>query len=75
MQTVLVYSFAAAALGGFDSPLGAVLSGVVVGVADIMTREYVDPLDGIEILVPLGLILAVLIVKPTGLFARAERIG
>jgi branched-chain amino acid transport system permease protein len=70
MQSVLVYAFAAAALGGFDSPLGAVISGLVVGVADTLTREYVDALDGIEILVPLGLILAVLLVKPTGLFGR-----
>jgi branched-chain amino acid transport system permease protein len=70
MQSVLVYAFAAAALGGFDSPLGAVLSGVIVGVADTLTKEYVDPLDGIEILVPLGLILVVLLVRPTGLFGR-----
>ena len=42
MQSVLVYAFAAAALGGFDSPLGAVLSGVVVGVADTLTKEYIN---------------------------------
>jgi branched-chain amino acid transport system permease protein len=70
MQTVLVYAFAAAALGGFDSPLGAVISGLVVGVADVLTKEYIDALDGIEVVVPLGLILVVLLVKPTGLFGR-----
>ena len=70
MQTVLVYAFAAAALGGFDSPLGAVVAGLVVGVADAWTIQYVDFLDGIELVVPLGLILVVLIVKPTGLFGK-----
>jgi branched-chain amino acid transport system permease protein len=70
MQQVLVFAFAAAALGGFDSPLGAVIAGLVVGVLDQLTIQYVDALDGIEVIVPLGLILAVLLVKPTGLFGR-----
>ena len=39
-------------------------------VADTLTREYINALDGIEILVPLGLILIVLVVKPTRLFGR-----
>jgi len=70
MATVLVYAFAAAALGGFDSPLGAVISGLVVGIADALTTQYVDALNGIELVVPLGLILIVLLVRPTGLFGR-----
>jgi branched-chain amino acid transport system permease protein len=70
MAQVLVYAFAAAALGGFDSPLGAVIAGLVVGVADALTVEYVDALDGINVIVPLGLILIVLLVRPNGLFGR-----
>lgn len=70
MAIVLVYAFAAAALGGFDSPLGAVISGLVVGIADALTTQYVDALNGIELVVPLGLILLVLLVRPTGLFGR-----
>lgn len=70
MQTILVYAFAAAALGGFDSMFGAVLAGLVVGVADALTIEYVDPLDGIEVVLPLALILIVLVVSPNGLFGR-----
>ena len=53
MQQVLVYAFAAAALGGFDSPLGAVVGGLIVGVAESLTIQYVDFLDGIELVVPL----------------------
>jgi branched-chain amino acid transport system permease protein len=70
MQQVLVFAFAAAALGGFDSPLGAVVGGLIVGVADALTIQYVDALDGIEIVVPFALILGVLLVRPNGLFGR-----
>ncbi len=70
MQTILVFAFAAAALGGFDSMFGAVLAGLVVGVADALTIEYVDPIDGIEVVLPLALILIVLVVSPNGLFGR-----
>jgi branched-chain amino acid transport system permease protein len=70
MQTILVYAFAAAALGGFDSLIGAVVAGLVVGVADALTIQYVDALDGIEVVLPLALILAVLLVKPNGLFGK-----
>jgi branched-chain amino acid transport system permease protein len=70
MQQILVYAFAAAALGGFDSPLGAVVGGLIVGIADSLTIQYVDALDGIELVVPFVLILVVLLVRPNGLFGR-----
>lgn len=70
MQQILVYAFAAAALGGFDSPLGAVVGGLVVGIADSLTIQYVRALDGIELVVPFVLILVVLLVRPNGLFGR-----
>jgi branched-chain amino acid transport system permease protein len=76
MQGVLVFSFAAAALGGFDSPLGAVVGGLIVGVAEALTTQYVDVLDNIELVLPFGLILGVLLVRPSGLFGttRVERV-
>jgi len=39
-------------------------------VANALTIQYVGALDGIEVLLPLGLILAVLLVRPNGLFGR-----
>ena len=68
MQTILVYALAAAALGGFDSIWGAIVCGILVGVADALTIQYVDALDGIEVVLPLGLILVVLVLMPNGLF-------
>ena len=70
MQTILVYALAAAALGGFDSLWGAVICGLVVGVADALTIQYIDALDGIEVVLPLALILVVLVVMPNGLFGK-----
>ncbi|HKE73065.1 MAG TPA: branched-chain amino acid ABC transporter permease [Acidimicrobiales bacterium] len=70
MQTIIVYAFAAAALGGFDSLWGAVLCGIFVGVANSLTVQYVNALDGIELVMPLALILIVLVVMPNGLFGK-----
>ena len=76
MQQILVFAFAAAALGGFDSVFGAVVGGMIVGVADALTIGYVHALRGIDLVVPFGLILLVLLFKPEGLFgtARVERV-
>lgn len=76
MQAILVFAFAGAALGGFDSPLGAVVGGLVVGVANALTIEYLEPLRDVELLVPFGIILGVLLVRPAGLFGtqRVERV-
>jgi branched-chain amino acid transport system permease protein len=70
MQIVLVYAFAAAALGGFESFIGAVVAGLIVGVSQTLTIQYVDFLDGVELVVPLTLILLVLLLRPGGLFGR-----
>ena len=76
MQSILVFSFAAAALGGFDSPIGAVVGGMIVGVAQTLTTQYIHALQGIELLVPFGIILGVLMIRPQGLFGtqRVERV-
>lgn len=70
MQVVLVYAFAAAALGGFESLIGAVVAGLIVGVSQTLSDQYIRAVDGIELVVPLTLILVVLLVKPTGLFGH-----
>jgi branched-chain amino acid transport system permease protein len=76
MQGILVYAFAAAALGGFDSPFGAIVGGLIVGIAGTMTTQYIHVLHDIEVIVPFGLILGVLLVRPAGLFGkmRVERV-
>jgi branched-chain amino acid transport system permease protein len=73
MGSVLIYSFAAATLGGFDSPGGAVIGGWVVGIAENLAGTYIDFVGSeLKILVPLLVILVVLLFRPTGLFGSAE---
>jgi branched-chain amino acid transport system permease protein len=73
MGGVLVYSFAAATLGGFDSPFGAVVGGWIIGVTENLAGTYVDFIGSdLKILVPLAVILVVLLIRPSGLFGSAE---
>ena len=73
MGGVLVYSFAAATLGGFDSPKGAVIGGWIIGIAENLAGTYVDFIGSdLKILVPLVAILVVLLFRPTGLFGSEE---
>jgi branched-chain amino acid transport system permease protein len=73
MGGVLIYSFAAATLGGFDSPFGAVLGGWIIGIAENLAGTYVGFIGSdLKILVPLLTILVVLLFRPNGLFGSAE---
>ena len=71
MQTILLYAFAAAVLGGLDSPVGAVVGGLLLGVTITLLGRYVG-FVGQELKLPaaLLLILLVLLVRPAGLFGR-----
>ncbi|MFC5749589.1 branched-chain amino acid ABC transporter permease [Actinomadura rugatobispora] len=72
MGGVLIYAFAAATLGGFDSPMGAVAGGLIVGVAETLAGAYVGFIGSdLKIGVPLAVILGVLLLRPQGLFGRA----
>ena len=73
MQPILIYAFAAAVLGGIDSPFGAVVGGLALGVFLNLIGVYVD-FVGAELKLPAALlvILVVLLVRPSGLFGRPE---
>jgi branched-chain amino acid transport system permease protein len=71
MQAVLIYAFAAAVLGGIDSPFGAVAGGLMLGVGLNLIGTYVDFVGaGLRLPVALLVILVVLLVKPAGLFGK-----
>ena len=73
MQPILVYAFAAAVLGGLESPAGAVVGGVAIGVFLNLTVGYV-PQIGSELQLPVAfaVLLLILLVKPSGLFGRRD---
>lgn len=71
MLVILVYAFAAAVLGGIESPVGAVVGGLVLGVSINLLGRYVHGV-GEELKLPtaLAILLLVLLVRPAGLFGR-----
>ena len=72
MSGILIYAFAAATLGGFTSPGGAVLGGFLVGIIENLVGTYVPFIGpGLKLTVALVLIIVVLLVKPSGLFGSA----
>jgi branched-chain amino acid transport system permease protein len=73
MSGILIYAFAGATLGGFTSPGGAVVGGVLVGVVENLVGTYVRFIGTeLKLTVALGIIVVVLVVKPSGLFGRAR---
>ncbi|HIF66399.1 MAG TPA: branched-chain amino acid ABC transporter permease [Acidimicrobiia bacterium] len=77
MLRVLVYAFAAATLGGLDSPKGALIGGLIIGLSQTLIPAYV-PFIGFELSVLPALIamVAILLVRPAGLYGtkRIERV-
>jgi branched-chain amino acid transport system permease protein len=72
MGGVQIYAFAAATVGGFASPLGAVVGGFLVGVTENLVGTYVHFIGTeLKLTVALAMIIVVLLVKPSGLFGRA----
>ena len=67
---LFVHAFTVAVLGGLDSPSGALLGGVVVGVLISLVTGYVSA--GVAPLAVLGLLTLVLLVRPGGIFAVEE---
>ncbi|MGI8608079.1 MAG: branched-chain amino acid ABC transporter permease [Candidatus Dormibacteria bacterium] len=72
MQQVVIYAFAAAVLGGIESPLGAVVGGLLLGVLLALVGAYIPGLQDLRLAVALALIVVMLVVRPTGLFGHAH---
>ena len=71
MGGIQIYAFAAATLGGFTSPVGAVLGGFIVGVVENLVGTYVSFIGTeLKLTVALAMIIIVLLVKPSGLLGR-----
>ena len=71
MGGVLLYAFAAALVGGVDSPGGAVFGGFLVGVLENVLGAFVIG-NELKLAVALVLIIGVLVVKPSGFFGKVH---
>jgi branched-chain amino acid transport system permease protein len=69
-------AFPAAILGGLDSTGGALVGGLLIGLAETLTQGYQDQLSflgqGFSAVMPYVVMVAVLLVRPTGLFGTTE---
>jgi len=74
MFRVLLFAFAAAVLGGLDSPPGAMVGGFAIGVIQNIVGSFaLGPIFfGPELSLPVALLVlvAILLLRPTGIFGR-----
>jgi branched-chain amino acid transport system permease protein len=66
--SVIVKAFAIVIIGGFGNVEGTILAGLIVGLIESFTTQYLDP--GLIDIVVFGLLLAMLAIKPTGLISE-----
>jgi branched-chain amino acid transport system permease protein len=69
-------AFPAIILGGLDSPGGAVIGGLVIGLSRTLSARYLDDIDflgnNFHVVMPYLLMIAVLLVRPFGLFGTKQ---
>jgi branched-chain amino acid transport system permease protein len=72
MVTIGLKAFPAALVGGLDSLLGALAGSLIIAAAEVLLIHYVDPL--LSEVVPFAVLIAMLIVRPWGLFGSREEL-
>ena len=72
MAIIGLKAFPAALVGGLDSLVGALLGALIVAAAEVLLIHYVDPL--LSEVVPFLVLIAMLIVRPWGLFGTREEL-
>jgi len=69
MQAILVYAFAAAALGGLESPVGAIVGGLAIGVLQAMMIGYI-PQIGSQLQLPFAFALILVLASAASVADR-----
>jgi branched-chain amino acid transport system permease protein len=72
MAVIGLKAFPAALVGGLDSLLGALVGALIVGAAEVLSIQYIDPL--LSDVVPFLVLIAALVVRPWGLFGTREEL-
>jgi branched-chain amino acid transport system permease protein len=62
-------SFVIALIGGLDNPLGVIVGGLVLGLAESLGTLYIGPT--FSDVISFGLLVLILIIRPTGILGRA----
>jgi branched-chain amino acid transport system permease protein len=66
MSGIMIYGFAAAVVGGVDSPAGAVVGGLLLGIGENLLGAYVTG-NELKLTIALVVMFAILVVRPRGL--------
>ncbi|HEU0221336.1 MAG TPA: branched-chain amino acid ABC transporter permease [Paracoccaceae bacterium] len=66
-----IKAFAAAVIGGFGSLPGALAGGLIVGVVEPLSARFLPA--GVSQMAPYVIMLAVLVMRPAGLFAQIQQ--
>ncbi|HUV58126.1 MAG TPA: branched-chain amino acid ABC transporter permease [Acidimicrobiales bacterium] len=69
MDGIFAFGFIAAAVGGLDSPVGAIISGVVMGIILQFVGDFLN--SNAIILVALAILIVSLMVRPNGIFTKS----
>ncbi len=71
---ILLLIFAGVTLGGLGTVFGALIGSVVVGIFTELTTVFGAPAD-LKYVIPLGVMILVLLIRPQGILGRRERVG
>ena len=72
MVVIGLKAFPAALVGGLDSLAGALVGGLIIGAAEVLSIQYIDPL--LSDVAPFAVLLGMLLVRPWGLFGTREEL-
>ena len=70
MDLILVYGFTSAVIGGLESPVGALVGGLITGLCISYVGGYLG--SGLEPLGALALLMVALMSRPEGIFSRPQ---
>jgi len=72
MAIIGLKAFPAALVGGLDSLVGAIIGALIIGACEVLAIQYIDPL--LSDVIPFIVLIAMLIVRPWGLFGTREEL-
>ena len=76
IDLIALAAFPAIILGGLDSPLGAVVGGILIGLSKNLTARYLDDISWLgrnfHTVMPYVVMIVILLIRPYGLFGTRE---
>jgi branched-chain amino acid transport system permease protein len=71
MDGIFAYGFIAAAIGGLESPVGAIVAGVALGIVNQFVDDFVN--SNAVIIIALVVLIVSLMIRPSGVFTKSAQ--